>query len=77
MINIENQNWGLNFIRYFKENNEMLICSLVPSLKDKIISQYGHLINLKIRYKSYFSFKPYFWKGQIKYDDSFFKIGFS
>jgi len=68
------QVWGLNFIRYIKNNNETVCWSVVPELSDKIISQYGHLINLNVEHKSHWRFKPYYWSGEIKYEDDFYTV---
>ena len=68
------QIWGVNFIRYIKHNNEMILWSVIPELKEKIVSQYGHLTNLEIEYKNFFEFKPYYWVGEIDYNDNYYII---
>ena len=72
--NSEIQNWGINFIRYIKHNNEMILWSIIPELKEKIVSQYGHLINLEIEHKNFLEFKPYYWIGKIDYKDNYYVV---
>ena len=67
-------NWGVNFIRYSKYNNETALWSVDSEMTEKILSQYGELKNLKIKKKSHIQFKPYFWIGEIDYDDDYYNI---
>ncbi len=68
------QNWGMNFIRYIKSKNETSFWSFIPEFQNKLISQYGHLIDLDIKYINTFKFKPYALMGNIEYNDVYYYI---
>ena len=74
--NLNQLNWGVNFIRYTKYNNETLLWSVSSEITQKILSQYGVLKNLKINKKSHIHLKPYLWMGEIDYDDYYYDINF-
>jgi len=73
---ISNLDWGINFVRYSKYNNETAIWSVNSEMTEKILSQYGKLKDLKIKKKSHIQFKPYLWLGEIDYDDSYYNVVF-
>ncbi len=44
--NLSELDWGINFIRYSKYNNETVLWSVNSKMTEKILSQYGKLKNL-------------------------------
>ena len=66
------QNWGVNFIRYIHNKNETIVWSVIPEKIDKVVSEYGHLINLELENSNSITIKPYIWFGEIEYDDHYF-----
>ena len=68
------QDWGINFIRYIKSKNETSIWSFIPEFQNKFISQYGHLLDLDIKYSNNFKLKPYLLMGDIEYNDVYYDV---
>jgi len=72
--NLPKLDWGINFIRYSKYNNETALWSVNSEMTEKILSQYGELKKLIIKKKNHIQFKPYFWIGEIDYNDNYYNI---
>ncbi len=68
-IEIENMQWGINFIRYIQRKNETDTWVTFPRGTKGIVSQYGHLTGIKnVTPQKNFEFKPYILEGMSSLD---------
>ena len=64
--------WGINFIRYVKNNNEYISWTSVPDDKLGIVSHFGHLYGLRLENNKMLQFKLNSIGGRTFYDDQFY-----
>tara|TARA_Y100000590_G_C15742941_1_gene1020930 strand:+ start:3112 stop:5667 length:2556 start_codon:yes stop_codon:yes gene_type:complete len=72
--NGENIQWGMNIIRYIKNNNEYISWVVVPQEKIGVVSKYGHLLGLNLYHKRNISIIPHVLYGNTLFDDIYFPI---
>jgi hypothetical protein len=70
----QNKTWGLDFIRYIKNNNEYISWVPIPDTKPGIVSHYGHLYGIDITQKKSTHFRFHAIEGEILYKYNYYDL---
>jgi hypothetical protein len=70
----EDKIWGVDFIRYIKNNNEYISWVSIPDIKPGLVSHYGHLHGIDITQKKSLQLRFHTINGNTSYDDMYYEL---